>query len=239
MGKWKNDGEFSVESHLNKPPEMLLKAVQLLQSDHDFGQGEMNQYIQQVAAKSSNLKALKEYRFPGRGRDQLFKASYQHAEGEDCSSCTSGMTEKRLNREYDEPAVHYGLIASANAVMRSAQRRDKLRDAWGVPYFEMEAVGLMDNFPCVVIRRICDYSDDHKNKVWQPYAAVAAAAYAKDLLRIIKPKEVASIPPAADVPDFGSKVPGNDGGSGSGGGGGGIGRPTTNLVSGMVLVVVT
>jgi hypothetical protein len=29
---------------------------------------------------------------------------------------------------------------------------------------------------------ICDYSDSHKNKYWQNYAAMAAAAYAKDLL---------------------------------------------------------
>jgi hypothetical protein len=28
----------------------------------------------------------------------------------------------------------------------------------------MEAAGLMKNFPCVVIRGICDYADSHKNK---------------------------------------------------------------------------
>jgi len=46
----------------------------------------------------------------------------------------------------------------------------------------MEAVGLMNTFPCLIIRGICDYADSHKNKQWQPYAAVAAAAYAKELL---------------------------------------------------------
>ncbi|KAK2050877.1 hypothetical protein LY76DRAFT_529594, partial [Colletotrichum caudatum] len=29
--------------------------------------------------------------------------------------------------------------------------------------FEMEAAGLMDKFPCLVIRGICDYADTHKN----------------------------------------------------------------------------
>ncbi|KAM0259131.1 hypothetical protein ACHAQJ_003502 [Trichoderma viride] len=198
MGKWKNDEEFSIESHLNKPPGILLKAVKLLQSDHDLGLGKMSQYIQEAARASSERKSLKEYQFPGRGQDRLFKTGYQHAGGENCSSCSTEMTEKRLDRDSDESVVHYGLIASANAVIRSAQRRDKLRDTWNVSCFEMEAAGLMDNFPCIVIRGICDYSDDHKNKSWQPYAAVAAAAYAKDLLRVIMPKEITFIPPAGD-----------------------------------------
>jgi nucleoside phosphorylase len=43
----------------------------------------------------------------------------------------------------------------------------------------------MDSFPCLVIRGICDYADSHKNKVWQPYAAATAAAYAKELLLVV------------------------------------------------------
>ena len=57
--------------------------------------------------------------------------------------------------------------------------------------FEMEAAGLMNNFPCLVIRGICDYADSHKNKSWQPYAAATAAACAKELLCIIPVAEVA------------------------------------------------
>jgi nucleoside phosphorylase len=56
--------------------------------------------------------------------------------------------------------------------------------------FRMEAAGLMNHFPCLVIRGICDYSDSHKNKVWQGYAAMTAAAYAKDLLCRIPPNMV-------------------------------------------------
>jgi nucleoside phosphorylase len=55
----------------------------------------------------------------------------------------------------------------------------------------MEAAGLMDNFPCLVIRGICDYADSHKNKRWQAYAALAAAACAKELLLVIPPADVA------------------------------------------------
>ena len=48
----------------------------------------------------------------------------------------------------------------------------------------------MNHFPCLVIRGICDYSDSHKNKEWQGYAAMAAAAYAKDLLYRMLPNKV-------------------------------------------------
>jgi len=49
----------------------------------------------------------------------------------------------------------------------------------------MEAAGLMDSFPCLVIRGICDYADSHKTKRWQEYAAATAAAYAKELLSVL------------------------------------------------------
>jgi hypothetical protein len=66
--------------------------------------------------------------------------------------------------------------------MKDALLRDKLLEDDGVLCFEMEAAGLMNYFPCLVIRGICDYSDTYKNKEWQGYAAMAAAAYAKDIL---------------------------------------------------------
>ena len=90
----------------------------------------------------------------------------------------------------DNPAIHYGLIASANQLMKDALVRDRLAAEKDVFCFEMEAAGLMNHFPCLVIRGICDYSDSHKNKEWQGYAAMAAAAYAKDLLCRIAPNRV-------------------------------------------------
>jgi hypothetical protein len=75
--------------------------------------------------------------------------------------------------------------------MKDAFIRDALASKKDVLCFEMEAAGLMNHFPCLVIRCICDYSDSHKNDEWQGYAAMAAAAYAKDLLCRLPPKKVA------------------------------------------------
>lgn len=49
----------------------------------------------------------------------------------------------------------------------------------------MEAAGIINRYPCLFIRGICDYSDSHKNKQWQEYAAFVAAAYAKELVSTI------------------------------------------------------
>ncbi|KAK6347976.1 hypothetical protein TWF718_005796 [Orbilia javanica] len=201
LRQWKTDGEFNIKSGLKNPPELLIKAVRLLRSDHGFERGEMNRYIQRAIAISRAVghPHINDCQFPGQDRDRLFKAGYQHVNGEGCSKCNVRMVERRLQRDSNEPEVHYKLIAAANKDMSRAEYRDKLRDVWGVSCFETEAAGLRADFPCLVIRGICDYSDDHKNDVWQSYAAVAAVAYAKDLLRVIKSNEVAALPTVLDT----------------------------------------
>ncbi|KAB8253293.1 nucleoside phosphorylase domain-containing protein [Aspergillus flavus] len=165
--KFKDNGVFHITSHLNRSPSLLLTATQKLRSDHDFELGQMGNYI-----------------------SQLFISSYKHTGEGDCSKCDRAYLVKRLDRESDIPVVHSGLIASGSALMCSAQRRDQLRDEWDVCCFETEAAGLMNDSPCLVIRGICDYSDGHQNKEWEPYAAITAVAYVKDLLRVIHPETV-------------------------------------------------
>jgi nucleoside phosphorylase len=55
----------------------------------------------------------------------------------------------RLDRsdEDDNPVIHYGLIASANQLMKDVLVRDKLSAEKDVLCFEMEAAGLMNHFP--------------------------------------------------------------------------------------------
>ena len=95
------------------------------------------------------------------------------------------MLVSRPPRKSQEPVVHYGTIASGNKVMTDAVTRDQLAEEFEVRCFEMEAAGLMNDFPCLVIRGIADYADSHKNKLWRKYAAAAAASYAKELLNLI------------------------------------------------------
>ncbi|GAW25116.1 hypothetical protein SAMD00023353_0104940 [Rosellinia necatrix] len=109
---------------------------------------------------------------------------------ETCGNSPPNLKIRQPRTEEEAITIHYGLIASANQLMKDALVRDKLAAEKDVLCFEMEAAGLMNHFPCLVVRGICDYSDSHKNKEWQGYAAMAATAYAKDLLCRIPPSRV-------------------------------------------------
>lgn len=96
--------------------------------------------------------------------------------------------------------VHYGTIASGNQVIKDAAERDRVSaKLGGVLCFKMEAAGLMNSFPCLVICGISDYADTHKNYKWQKYAAGTAAAYAKELLSAIPPPKVMNARRAEDA----------------------------------------
>jgi nucleoside phosphorylase len=97
---------------------------------------------------------------------------------------------KDIARRIGQPKIHYGLIGSANILLKNPKLRDMLRDNFGVCAIEMEGSGIADGtwshgVQYILIRGICDYCDNHKNDLWQGYAAVAAAAYARALLEIL------------------------------------------------------
>ena len=116
-----------------------------------------------------------------------------------CDNCEINGQVTRPARDRLDPVIHYGLIASGYQGIKHGGTRDKLGRELGILCFEMEAAGLMDNFPCLVIRGICDYADSHKNKQWQGYAAATAAAYAKELLSVIHPNQVEKTPAVVDT----------------------------------------
>jgi nucleoside phosphorylase len=90
--------------------------------------------------------------------------------------------------ESERTKVWYGNMGSGSSLMRNPIRRDELRDKYDLIGLEMEAAGIMNTLTTGVIRGVCDYGDSEKNKIWQPYAAAAAAAYAKGILCAINPK---------------------------------------------------
>jgi len=145
------------------------------------------------------------YSHPGAQKDQLFEGDYPHLKGCNCRRCDKQRIEDRDYRRNSNPKFHYGTIGSPNTVVKDAGLRDELRRALKIIYVEMEAARLMDSFPCLVIRGICDYADSHKNKKWQPYAAAVAAAYMKELLSIIPAKDVAKVPAVTAVVEIPSE----------------------------------
>jgi nucleoside phosphorylase len=187
FGKATSSG-FQRTGFLNTPPTILLSAVSNIRAGGHIGRKGISKYL----SKLGNISVFKRENV---GPEVLYKASYKHVGGPTCSSCSKKSVIDRQPRGNQDVVVHYGTIASGNQVMRSGVERDTVSsDFGGVLCFEMEAAGLMNSFPCLVIRGICDYADSHKNKKWQPFAAVAAAAYAKGILSVIPVTEVATTP---------------------------------------------
>ncbi|RKK74015.1 hypothetical protein BFJ71_g17336, partial [Fusarium oxysporum] len=126
--------------------------------------------------------------YPGSTEDRLFEASYRHTDDQKsceqlgCNGQLVSRTRLAIAEVYPTPAIHFGLMASGDAVMKSGEGRDRIAAAEGVIAFEMEGAGVWDSFPCIIIKGACDYADSHKSKVWQRYAAATAAACAKAFL---------------------------------------------------------
>ena len=109
-------------------------------------------------------------------------------------------------QEARKPLIHFGRIASGDGVLKSGQHRDEIMAREKVIAFEMEGAGAWDYLPTVVVKSVCDYADSHKNKMWQGYAAVTAAACTKAILEewrgVKRPLKRSSSPGTATAPYF-------------------------------------
>lgn len=189
---------FQQTGFLNQTPTILRTAVSGLESQYEIEEHQIQETINSIFHKKPHLR--KKYNRPNPATDRLYQSNIIHPLAEDinCSThCGEGapnlIVRSRRDGNEDDPMIHYGLIASSNQLMRNADIRDKLAAERDILCFETEAAGLMNHFPCLVIRGICDYADTHSNVEWRGYAAMAAAAYAKDLLYRIPPNRVEAL----------------------------------------------
>ncbi|GLA61111.1 hypothetical protein AtubIFM54640_001620 [Aspergillus tubingensis] len=173
-GKAIDGGEWEHTGMLNKPPTVLLTAISRLQATHLQKPSRVSELVSKVLAVNPSMAATF-----------------------GCPQSSEIAISGRITSLEQPCGIHYGLIASGNKVIKDGKLRDKIAKKYGILCFEMEAAGLMDNFPCLVIRGICDYADTHKKKDWQGYASLTAAAYAKELLTVIPRHSVLEAPTAA------------------------------------------
>ncbi|KAF4439493.1 Pfs domain-containing protein [Fusarium austroafricanum] len=177
-------GFIMKKEQLHSPPDLLVDAISnKLKADPNPPSNQLGRYLR----KFRRCKQLKSYRDQGAENDILFQAcSKCQSLKEVCPDRNQHVPLQRLQRPTREPKVHYGKIASGNQVIKDARFRDEQAEKLKIMCFEMEAAGVVNFIPCLVIRGICDYCDDHKNDKWQEYAAATAAAYAKLLLSVVR-----------------------------------------------------
>lgn len=214
-------GTFNRIGALDRPPNALLTAITTLETRHEMEECMVPKFVEDMTKRFPRLAA--KYSRLESSEDVLFQKNYHHQEQEaiirdsqprqsreanskdgkgrydedsdvkTCKFCDPGQWVERNPREME---IHYGLIASGNQVIKDAQLREQInkRLEGKILCFDMEAAGLMNDFPCIVIRGICDYADSHKNYKWQEYAAAVAAGFAKELLSMVPIHAVEQLP---------------------------------------------
>ncbi len=177
--------DIAVKSLL--PPLVLRTAVTSL--EYHLESNSLAQRIEEVATNAVRGRPV----YARSKVDRLYISRYLHDEDCDCLRSRPELDTKiteRADRQEALVLTHSGLIGSGNSVIKDARRRDELSKRRKVLCVEMEAAGVMEFTSCLPIRGISDYADGHKNDNWQPYAALAAAVYAKELLNVMSAAEI-------------------------------------------------
>lgn len=171
FGKTIQDQKFYVTGVLDQPPVVLRTAIHGLETEYEIKGHQFDKAIGHILKGNERLQP--KYKRPEPSTDKLYRSDVVHPLEHDsdcvavCGDSPSKLIARRQRRkDEDDPIIHYGLIASANQLMKDASVRDKIAAEKDILCFEMEAAGLMNYFPCLVIRSICNYSDTHKNDIW-------------------------------------------------------------------------
>ncbi|KAF4551980.1 Ankyrin repeat-containing protein 7 [Elsinoe fawcettii] len=182
----RTESAFVRTGALNPPSDRATNVLQDVKVSHKEGDVALQDHIATAIQRRPGLDRAYHAQ-PDRRTDRLFLPESRHRAGQDCSRCDIAKLVKRASRRHTGPKISYGNIASGDKVVKNAYERDQIAQKEQIICFEMEAAGVATVYSnYLVIRGICDYADSHKQKDWQPWAAMVAAAYAKDLLRIMK-----------------------------------------------------
>lgn len=91
----------------------------------------------------------------------------------------------------EKPRIHFGVLGSGRPVVKTDATRLDFASKYNIKAFDTEFDQVLESIEgnrkdCFMfIRGISDYTDGSKNKEWQPYAALAAAAYMKTIIKAL------------------------------------------------------
>ncbi|KAJ1326043.1 ankyrin repeat domain-containing protein 50 [Microdochium nivale] len=195
-----------IQDTMGRPGREIRTLLATIQTEHGLERLENGaaRYLSdlQLTAELKGRKAT--YLYPGTGEDHLFPPEYTHRHkgATDCecfepsSSCPSAARasceklgcdlSKSVSRhrlaDRNNIQMFLGNVGSGDTVMKSGEHRDRISSTHNLIAFEMEGAGIWDEMPCIIVKGVSDYADSHKHKLWQPFAAAAAAAATKAVI---------------------------------------------------------
>ncbi len=195
--------EFKITESLNSLFTLLLTTLNQLDAIHERKEHHIVEIIWTMMIKNSRVR--EKHRYSSAKKDQWYESIYIYVNNTakcdiDCNHAVSLVIQQQ-SRSLDSknPIVHYEIIVFADQLMKDVVIRDKISQQHDVMCFEMKMTELSNDFSCVVIQEICDYSNSHKNDEWQGYATATTTSYAKELLQIILRVQVMRSQRAIDV----------------------------------------
>jgi hypothetical protein len=113
FGKTIQEGTFTRTGSLNKPPELLLTALTNFKAKHMMEGQALTKHLLEMTERYPIMAA--QFANPGTLHDSLYEADHDHPkELATCSQCDKGRLRDREPRIFEDPVVHYGLIASGD-----------------------------------------------------------------------------------------------------------------------------
>jgi nucleoside phosphorylase len=166
-------GDFQVARRL-PDPQVIQDAIFRVNAKHLLGDRTFQGYLSLINRKSPILAP----RFARPSQDDcLYITDYNHCDGafaiHDGQKFETVSGHGPLNA--NAPLIRYVSAPSLTQVIDDSRLFRSSSSGKG-------ELDLKDSLPSVLIQGIADYSDSHKNRAWQEYAAATAAAYAKELL---------------------------------------------------------
>ncbi|OAA47074.1 Tetratricopeptide-like helical [Metarhizium rileyi] len=179
LGKWTDNG-FELRRHgwMDKTYKLVLSAISQIKAE-DYVQDKPS-FLEHYNELVDNEDDRRIFTKPSPESDVLYQAD-------------GSVVERRARGLENHTFVWYGTIGSSSNVIKSASRRDELRDRHHLIGIETQAAGIADNIQVGVICGVADYADGNENENedenadWKPYAAAMAAAYAKEVILHIGP----------------------------------------------------
>ena len=130
-----------------------MNALAKLQAEHEIADSQVPSILD--AAGKQNNKFARAYKHPGVENDLLYEENPDYQS--DVKDSDPERVVLRSQRSFTAPSIHHGTIALGNELVEDAQMRREILAAVGqiCICLEMEAAGLMNCFPCLVIRGVC------------------------------------------------------------------------------------
>jgi nucleoside phosphorylase len=167
FGKPIQNQTFYRTRYLNQPLVVLRAAVSGLIAQYEEDGIQIDTTITNILGKKPRLK--QKYKRPNQNTDKLYRADITHPEnGGECTAVYGDDTSNLICRAErteieDNPAIHYGTMASGNQLMKDALVRDAFTKEANVLCFEMDAAGWLYSINSV--QDICHKNPDGYEEV--------------------------------------------------------------------------